>query len=89
MNTGEILEIVTALDEFTKVIKTVRPTIIDFGNEIKPIIESFSNTLVDFNVNAITRYREHGFTKEEAILLTLNTKFSIMEAFKNMDNTKK
>jgi hypothetical protein len=90
MNAKEAVEMFTEINEIIELVKTLRPSVYSFGREIKPIIESFTDSVVDMNARAIRRYETvHGFTREEAILLTLDVRTSLYKSLEKTDNSKK
>ena len=51
--------------------------------EVYPYIERLSNGLVDLKMRQIKQYQDNGFTREEAILLTIDTFNSMQRAINN------
>lgn len=51
--------------------------------EVYPYIERLSDGIVNLKARQITQYQDKGFTREEAILLTIDSFNSINRAIKN------
>ena len=51
--------------------------------ELYPYIERLSDGLVDLKMRQIKQYQDNGFTREEAILLTIDTFNSVQRALNN------
>ena len=51
--------------------------------ELYPYIERLSDGLVDLKMRQIKQYQDNGFTREEAILLTIDTFNSMQRAINN------
>lgn len=58
----------------------------DYGPEIGKLAEVVRNHMVVSTDTTITQYIKLGYTRQEAILLTLNSKLALEEAFKNAGN---
>jgi len=86
MTTDEIIAIVAELSEYIPIIEQTVPTILEAGSKLQPIVTALNNAIVDNTMAAIKRYEVGGFSREEAILLTINTKAGLVKA---MNNTKK
>jgi len=84
MEANDVLAVVGMLEEYMPVVEKAVPLIARAGTEIKPLLESMTDTLVDLQIRSIKRYQEAGMSREEAILLSINAKFSLLEASKNM-----
>ena len=51
--------------------------------EVYPYVERLSDGIVDLKIRSIRRYENEGFTREESILLTLDTQHSLMNNARN------
>jgi len=83
METREFIEILKEIQEYKPVAQLVVRGVKEFGPDVYELMETISNGVVDLRASAIKRYQEeHGFTKEEAMLLVMNTYETL---FKNID----
>lgn len=88
MEANEILAVVGAFEEYMPVVEKVVPLIGKAGSELRPLIEQLTDFSVDMQLRAITRYENAGMSREQAVLLTINTKAAVIDALKN-NNAKK
>ena len=82
---SDAIEIVEIAEEYFPVVKKAIPLIKKLGKEFKPLMDALSDNFVDSNVRCIKRYQDNGFTRDEAILMTISTRVSIQEAVRNMN----
>jgi len=85
----EIMAVIGQAEEFRPFIKSIVETVLSFGSELKPILESFKDYLVQGRIDAIKKYTDSGFTKDEAITMTLDDVFAVRRIFQNMSNQKR
>jgi len=73
-------EISEGADEFKPVFKKTIGVLADYGPDMYGVLESIAFSLVDMRAAMIDRYMvKHGFTKDEAILLTLSNLQDVMK----------
>ena len=85
MKATEILEIVSEAAEFMPIVRAMVPLVMEAGGEIKPVMESLIDGLVDLQVRAFDRYVKAGMTRGEALTMCVSTKV----AFEQLNNSKK
>ena len=68
-----------------QLIEKVIPLIQELGKETKPLLESFSDAVVDLQVRAFNRYLDSGMSREEAMLLVLDSKFALGKISGNLN----
>ena len=87
MNKNEIIEFINYIhenkEELKPAIKKIIDVVLEFGPEFKEIIEELNNYSISLTSRTIQRFEMEGFSKEEAILLTLNTRLALKESFNN------
>ncbi|MFA6711682.1 MAG: hypothetical protein WCS33_03115 [Candidatus Caldatribacteriota bacterium] len=87
MNKEEIIGFINYIhenkEEVKPAIKAMVDVILEFGPEFKEIIEEINNYTISLTTRTIQRFEMEGFSREEAILLTLNKQLSVGEAFNN------
>ncbi len=88
MKSKEIAELLAMGTEYLEIFKSTLPLLTDAGAELKPIIEQINKFRVETICNAFDMYLEHGFTREEAMLLTINSKAALSEAVNNLNSKK-
>ena len=55
--------------------------------EVSIYMDRFADGLVDIKVRQINRYEINGFTREEAILLTIDSNLALQNALTTIKNT--
>jgi len=77
MNTSETLELVQELSKEAENFKPVVAEAVDalllFGPEVSKLFESITDGLADLKMRMIDRFKSRGYTKAEAITMTLDT----------------
>jgi len=74
---SELMEILKEIDE----VKEITDLVI---KESYPYIERIVNGITDLKIRSIKKYMDNGFTKEEAILLTIDSSAALI---KSLDKT--
>ena len=72
MNIEEIVGLLESADEFKPIVKLAVKVLNDFAVEFKETGIALNKWFVDSKIRAIKQYEEAGFTKEEAMLLTID-----------------
>ena len=54
--------------------------------EISHYVDRLADGVVDVKIRQIQRYRRQGFTKEEAMLLTINSTLALQDVFTTIKN---
>ena len=65
--------------EFKPVAVQAVDVLFEYAPEIRRLVSSVSDGVVDMTVRAINRYMDQGFTKEEAMYLTTMNKDNLRE----------
>lgn len=69
----QVLEIVKEIEEFKPAIEKIIDSAINFGPQLAKLLSAINDGVVDMKARSINRYiYVHGFTKEEAIMISLN-----------------
>ena len=89
---SEILEFINQAEVFRPVVDKALDTIETFGPEFKKIADIFDNFrkyIVKGSIASFEEFQKAGFDREEAMLLTLDTKMAFMKMLnKNKDSKK-
>ena len=91
-NFKNFVEILIKAKDFKPVIRLVLDTINDFGPEIEEIPKKISKWTVKNRIESVDMYQEAGFTKRDAILMTMDDAMAfrrITESFNKSFNKKK
>ena len=72
----ELLELFSVLDDVKPAIKAAIKSIQAYGPEIKEFLNGIQLGIVDMRINAIRKYEAEGFTREEAIFMTMDEWFA-------------
>lgn len=91
MNTQSIpaaLEFLTELKEFRPMILQIVNEIEKYGPDIHQILNKMSLSMVDIKAAMIKKYQKEGFTRKEAILLTIDSATALQKAFSVKSSSK-
>jgi len=69
---AEIMEVLKDAEQFRPLVRTVLDTIKSFGPEIEEIPKVCRSWIVKERIASIKQYRDAGFSKADAILMTLD-----------------
>ena len=75
-----LVAILEQAEEFKPIVKLNLNTLGEYSEEIKSIPEAVSRWLVKNRIASIEQYRDAGFTKDDAILMTLDDSNRIQKA---------
>jgi hypothetical protein len=78
----EIKAYLTIAKEFKPFMPEIINTILGYGSESKKIIKALIDTGCEMKLRAIKKYTDEGLTKDQAILLVMDSSHTIAEAFK-------
>lgn len=81
----EIMQIIETADEFVPVVKVAVEKSNNLLSELRPLLDNFIDYLSDSKIKMVNKYVDNGFTKGEAILMTLDP----WTAFRNSLNNAK
>lgn len=81
----ELLNYVSLADDFKPVFKEILKILESYGSELNVVIKNISKTLADNKIEIIRYYQDAGFTKEEAILLTINSGHALTKTLSNIN----
>jgi hypothetical protein len=80
----ELLELFVGISNELPAIKALAKNV---GEELYPILESFSDGMVDVTARSVKRYQDvHGFTREEAISMVLSQKQQLVDNLNKQNN---
>jgi hypothetical protein len=69
---GELMEILAQADAFKPIARAILDVLKSLGEEIKEIPEAFVDYLVQRRIKSIAQYESAGFSRGEAIVMTLD-----------------
>lgn len=81
----EMAEILTEAETFKPIVRVILDAIKLYGPEIEEIPKRFSQWMVDNRIESIQRYRDAGFTKQEAIMMTLDDSSRLIKSVNDMN----
>lgn len=84
MNTEDIEGITEVIKEYLPVVRKVIPLIAELKDDLKPLINDFSDYLVDLQLRSLRRFKDAGLDHDDAMKLVLNQKISLADALNNM-----
>lgn len=79
----KIMQIIEAADEFVPVVKVAVEKSNNLLSELRPLLDNFIDYIVDSKIKMVNKYVDNGFTKDEAILMTLDQWTAFFNNFKN------
>jgi hypothetical protein len=83
---SQIKELVSVATTLKPIISQSADELLDaYGPELGKIFSRLNNYLVEQTITMIRKYEAEGFTREEAILLTLNNKLALKEVIQNVN----
>jgi len=80
---ASLLEIVGQAETFKPVAQQIVSAVGVFKPEIASLFSDLAKGIVDRRVDMIKRFEEHGFTRDEAMILTMDEWYGIRQALKN------
>jgi len=82
-NIKDIMDAIKALDVFRPMVSEIIDKIMDYGPELEKLTEAVRKAVVRNQIASIKEYEDAGFTRAEAILLTINGREALSEAIKS------
>lgn len=86
---NEIIEILNEAEAIRPLVKGVITVLKSFSSELKDIPESISSWVVANRVRAIKQYEAAGFTRDDAILMTLDDMQRLQKGLEKVDHAVK
>ena len=69
---AELLDILNKADEFRPIVKKILDVLKSYGPEISEIPDALANWFVKNRIAAVKKYEDVGFSRDEAISMTLD-----------------
>jgi hypothetical protein len=85
----EILEVLTEAESFRPIVKAIIDTLKSYGPEIEELPKKFSQWLVKNRIESINIYEGAGFSREDAITMTLDDVWAFRRMSKNINKSSK
>lgn len=85
----EFLSLIEDAEEFRPLVKLTVEKVLSFGPEVKPLFEATGNYLIERRIDSIRKFEAAGFSREEAILLTLDQSVARNKLINMMSNSEK
>jgi len=89
MTAGEVLAFISVAEEYKPVIKEGIKFIAGMGTEVAPVMENLRSFLVDGRIKSVRQYEAAGFTRKEAILLTIDGKLALNGMVESLNKASK
>ena len=77
MKAEEIAELISMGTEYLEIFRATIPLMKEVVTEVKPFMEKLAEFKVEVTCASFDGYREHGFSREEALLLTINSEHAL------------
>ena len=78
-----IKEIANNVDDIKPILSTAVVALLELSGELKPAVDSLIDYTVDRKAESVNRLMKlHGFTKDEAIMLTLDIQSNLLRSVK-------
>lgn len=85
----EYIELLESVEEVKPLIAPLVETVKSFSSELAPLLDGISDYMVDKKIANIKRFEADGFTREEALLLTMDMQTSILKSLRSMSSNQK
>lgn len=80
----DILELLDEANEFKPLVRKVIKILMEYRDEFKELFDGIQDCMINSRVKTIHKYQNLGFTKDEAILFTLDSKVALQTHLKNI-----
>lgn len=87
MNTEELRQLVAIANQLLAVSDPIVKTVRDVGALVKPLLQDAAIAFADIREDTVNHYTARGFTREEAITMTLADMAAVRDALKNRKKT--
>jgi predicted house-cleaning noncanonical NTP pyrophosphatase (MazG superfamily) len=88
-NLAAILEVIGQAESYRPVVQQAVDALKKYGPEIKDLFQGIQLGIIDIRAEVIKRLQEvHGFTKEEAIYITMDEWWGMKKSLKNTGSNK-
>jgi hypothetical protein len=88
-NIEEVAELLEDVESFRPTIKLIIDAVKSYGPELAELPERFCVWVVKRRIQNIKMYEEAGFSKKDAITMTLDDVFAVRRIFRDMAINKK
>ena len=78
-----ILETISMLDDVKPLVQSAIKSIQAYGPEVREFFGGMQMAIVEMRIDAIKRYESAGFTREEAIYMTMDEWFAYRRLLSN------
>lgn len=85
----EVIELLKDASEYKPLVKIFIDVIESYGSEIRRLPDAFIAYSNEKTVESFQYFLNEGFSREEAMLLTIDAKASLQKIFKDIDKNKK
>ena len=85
MNTQYLSQLLTLVDHLLPFADPIAKKTRDIGSVAKPLLRDAAIALADIRADIVNHYMNRGFTREEAITMTLADMASVRDALKNRE----
>ena len=85
---GSIIEILSEAEAFRPVVRSLLDTIKSFGPEIEELPKIGIKWVVERRIESVKRYEEAGFSREDAVTMTLDDVWAFRRSLNKVKNTK-
>lgn len=79
----ELAEAMKEIDEYRLVAGTIIDKALECGPELRRVLSAFVIGMTDLKIEAIRHYEDNGFTREQAMLLTMDSWKFFFEGLKS------
>ena len=80
-------EILEEAESFRPLVEMILDALKSYSEEFKEIPEAFSRWVVDNRIKSIAQYKKAGFTKNDAIIMTLDDVFAVKKLYEKMNKS--
>jgi hypothetical protein len=85
---NNFVEIMAAAESLRPLVHQASDVIKSYGSELAMLVDALVNYTIKRNTNTFNQYCSNGFSREEALLLVLNSKAALQDALNNRKGAK-
>ena len=79
----DIKDIMEINDEIKPIFGEIVKAVMEYGHDLKPIVEATEEYLTQARIKKVRTYVGEGFSREEAILMTIDDSVALVQAMKS------
>lgn len=86
--TSELVELIAVIEEFGPIVEKAVPLVMSMAKDCKPIMDGLMAYQVEATHSTIVAYEKLGYTRKQAMQLTMWNKQVMVDSFKQGNKSK-